>query len=257
VRFRDQFTTTSKLKLLAWCLGIAISRLRPFRKFKDALKLEVSLVRLDGDRLFLRNHDDYGVAYEVYLKGLYDISCPGARLVLDLGGHAGFTALYLARRFPDAKIVVLEPDHERADQTRKHIRANRLQPRVELIEAAAGTRTGVARLSVAGSSSRLGTEGQEVHVVDIFQLLEAHPVDVLKMDIEGGEYELLADPRFEGFAPAVIAMEWHETSKHEDGHLWCMERLAQLGYRIHKEFPEVPWAGNLIAIREVLINFVR
>jgi FkbM family methyltransferase len=240
VRFRDTLSTGSRIKFLAWWLLN-----QPLSRFT----FEVSLLARNGDRLFFRNRDDYGVAYEVFLKNFYEVSCPRARVVLDLGGHAGFTTLYFARRFPEARIVVMEPDHYRANQIRKHLRVNHLLPRVDVLEAAASTRNGKARLSAMGSSSYVGTEGEEVQLVDVFSLLPSDRIDILKMDIEGGEYEILGDPRFEKLAPPVIAMEWHRTAEHEDGREWCIQRLQDLGYEVRQEIQDVPNAGNLIAVR--------
>lgn len=249
IRFRDQFTIGSKLKFLAWILLTAPSRVKPLRKLSYSLHCEVSLTMRNGDRLFLRNRDDYGVAYEVFMKKLYEVACSGARLIFDLGGHAGFTMLYFARLCSDARIVVIEPDHRRANQIRKHIRSNRLEGRVDLIEAAASCRSGKSRLSACGSASHLGAEGEEVTVVDVFGMLSSERIDILKMDIEGSEYEILGDPRFEKFAPTVIAMEWHCTPEHRDGRQWCLQRLHALGYQIIKEFRDIAWAGNLVAVR--------
>jgi len=249
VRFRDLLTSGSKVKFLLWWLLTVPTRLKPLKTLSYSLNVEVSLLLRNGDRLFFRNRDDYGVAYEVFLLGPYDVPCSGARLVLDLGGHAGFTALHFARRFPDARIIVMEPDHQRANQIRKHVRANQLERRVSVIEAAAAARNGKARLSTGGSSARIGAEGEEVRLVDVFAMLGSDQVDVLKMDIEGGEYEILSDPRFETLTPPIVAMEWHSTPAHADGHQWCLQRLRNLGYHISDERSSFSWAGNLIAFR--------
>jgi FkbM family methyltransferase len=172
-----------------------------------------------------------------------------AQLVLDLGGHVGFSALFLARRFPAAQIVVVEPDAGRAQQVRKHVLANGLGTRVEVIEAAAGNRNGMVHLSRQGSSSQVGIDGDAVRLVDVFELMDLHKVNILKMDIEGGEYAIRADPRFVTLSPDIIAMEWHTTPGHADGHQWCHRRLVEPGYRITAESSEVEWAGNVIAER--------
>jgi FkbM family methyltransferase len=237
-RFRDQLTLSSKIKYCAWRL------LMPVRR-----EAEVGLSLRNGDRIFLRNSDDYGVAYEVFVTTVYPVPKIDARMVLDLGGHVGFSALFLAKRFPAAQIMVLEPDCGRAGQIRKHVQANGLGTRVEVIEAAAGNRNGKARLSQHGSSSQVGTDGDAVRLVDVFELLDSHKVDVLKMDIEGGEYAILADTRFVALTPDIIAMEWHATPSHVDGRRWCHERLEELGYRITAESGESERAGNLVAER--------
>jgi FkbM family methyltransferase len=187
------------------------------------------------------------VAYEVFLGGVYDVPLIEANMVLDLGGHVGFATLWFARRFPNAEIIVVEPDPERGNQIRKHVCANDLESRVTVIEAAATVRNGRAHLSGLGSAARLGDEGEDVSTVDVFDMLGGRRVDVLKMDIEGSEYAIMDDPRFATLSPRIIAMEWHRTPEYPNGDEQCRLRLKQLGYRICGEYQQLSYAGNLIA----------
>ena len=54
--------------------------------------------------------------------------------------------------------------------------------------------------------------------------------DVLKMDIEGSEYPILMDPRFEALAARTkrILVEWHTCG--EQGEAFCRDRLTNLGF---------------------------
>jgi hypothetical protein len=62
-RFRDELTLASKIKYLAWrCLMV-------FRR-----EAEIRLSLLDGDQIFFRNRDDYGVAYEVFVTTVYHVA---------------------------------------------------------------------------------------------------------------------------------------------------------------------------------------
>jgi FkbM family methyltransferase len=245
--FRDHLTPWSKCKFLAWWALTLPSKIPALRAWAFKGNFEISLMLRSGGQLFFRNRDDYGVAYEVFIHGVYDLPGQPASLILDLGGHVGFTALLFAWKFPTAKIIVLEPDPARAGQIRRHVQANQLTARVEVIQAAASAHAGRARLSAAGSGSRLGAEGEEVPVVDIFEILQNHHVDILKMDIEGSEFEILRDVRFKSLAPRIITMEWHNTPEYLDGHRECCEVLARLGYDIFSDLRQFSWAGNLAA----------
>jgi FkbM family methyltransferase len=238
LRFRDQFTFASRCKFLGWWLLTLVR--------KDC---RVSLNLLSGGRFFLCNRDDYGVAYEIFIDRIYNIPPVPARLIVDLGGHSGFTALFFAWHYPEAQIVVFEPDARRAEQSRKHVAANRLQERVRVFQAAASVRDGQLRLSRQGASSRLGNEGDPVDVVDIFRVIGADQVDIFKMDIEGGEYAILQDERLARLMPGVMALEWHNTADCSDGRSWCSRRLLELGYRITAESGQTSWSGNLVATR--------
>ena len=71
-----------------------------------------------------------------------------------------------------------------------------------------------------------------METVDFFASLGAGPIDLLKMDIEGGEYELLEDPRFAALPVSRLVLEWHKTIDHPDGKAWCERRLTSLGYTV-------------------------
>src|ERR1035441_10128826 len=111
MRFRDLFASMSKTKFLAWWL---LTVVRP--------NVEVRLTLRDGRTIFLRNRDDYGVAYELFVNQIYaGVPLIEAPVIVDLGGHVGFATLFLARLFPHAQVIVMEPDHGRVLQIQKHV----------------------------------------------------------------------------------------------------------------------------------------
>lgn len=113
--------------------------------------------------------------------------------------------------------------------------------RATLHEVAAGTANGRAWISDAGTSSHVGAvpgDGYEIEVSDIFALISRRRIDILKIDIEGCEYELLEDPRFAGLDIQTIIMEWHERRDRPNGHAWCCERLRNLGFRLYPVFEQ-------------------
>lgn len=85
-------------------------------------------------------------------------------------------------------------------------------------------------------------------VIDIFPLLSGEHVDLLKMDIEGGEYEILADERFSELQIDAIVMEWHTRGGGINDKRWCQERLGSLGFVIDDIFTE-PSHGMFWATR--------
>jgi hypothetical protein len=113
------------------------------------------------------------------------------------------------------------------------------------------------QLSDKGSSSSLSENATgaiaalSIEVVDIFPSLVGKRIDLLKMDIEGGEYEILADARFDELNIGAIVMEWHarsETSLGFHDKRWCQRRLEGLGYQIQEIFTQ-PRNGMFWATR--------
>ena len=90
------------------------------------------------------------------------------------------------------------------------IQANGLKERWRLVEAFAGTRAGTTRF-VPGlfgvSREAEGEEGIEVPVVDVLpDLLDA---DLVKIDIEGAEWPIVADRRFPELRARAVVLEYH------------------------------------------------
>jgi hypothetical protein len=131
-----------------------------------------------------------------------------------------------------------------------HLAANRLSDRVTVAAVAAGVANETRFLVDAGSSSAITENpgGYAVQVVDLFQALDG-PIDILKIDIEGGEYGLLADERFGALSARTVVVEWHETANYPDGRKWCEDRLRTFGYRTRIGFEDLPLAGLIWGFR--------
>ena len=204
----------------------------------------VSVRLAEGPRILLRprssGNNDYGVAYEVFVHRFYD--CPRSlptedvRRIVDLGANVGFSCLYWLTRFPQAQIIALEPHPTHFAQCQINLSANKLLTQVELHQAAAGTTAQSITLSDAGTSSTVqpeGTPGITAAMLDVFTLLAGRDVDLLKLDIEGGEYAILRDPRFDRLAPRYLVMEWHGSHRDRD---WCLSRFEALDYNVRQVF---------------------
>ena len=141
------------------------------------------------------NRGDIQGIREVFLDEVYRLPDRWQpRTIIDLGANIGLTSLWYADRYPIAHVVAVEPVPENAALLRSNLSINGVPSTV--VEAAVGPRAGRAMFTVARESNlgRLGGEGtQEVSVVTMPELIEVlgSRVDLLKMDIEGGEQDLL------------------------------------------------------------------
>jgi FkbM family methyltransferase len=188
-------------------------------------------------------NNDFGVAYEIFLHQCLrvPVRIPPERvkLIVDLGANVGMSCLYWLAAYWRAEVIAFEPHPGHAAQCRTNLDRNGFLSRTTLHAVAAGAENSRAWISDAGSSSQLGNlpgSGHEVDVVDVFPLLAGRRVDILKIDIEGSEYELLEDPRFGDLDIRVVIMEWHERKDRPDGHAWCCERLTELGFHLYPVF---------------------
>ncbi len=188
--------------------------------------------------------------------------------VLDLGGHVGLFGLYARSALPSASVTSFEPDPRNLPLLRRCVQINGLEGSWEIIAAAAGTADGEAefisdfsRSQIAGVGdhlpwdtwippdripSHLTPAAVSVPVRDALPHLRR--CDLVKLDIEGGEWDLLADPRFAETTAVALVMEVHPHACPDgDPQRTLDDHLERAGFRAVPSAPvdgvaEVVWA---------------
>jgi FkbM family methyltransferase len=152
---------------------------------------------------------DLGVLDEVFGARIYapprSLGIP--RRVLDLGGNVGLFGAWALTRWPSAQITSVEPDPHNLDVLERCVAANAGRWRV--VAAAASTSAGELRFSAGRfACSAVAEDGTlRVPAVDVLPWLAR--ADLAKVDIEGGEWELLGDPRLAMTGPPALVLEYH------------------------------------------------
>jgi len=180
---------------------------------------------------------------------------------LDLGGNIGLFGAYVFGRWPGASIHSYEPDPANLRMLTRMIAANGLEDRWSVADVAAANYTGemtfVAGMlaeshpvtNTDGSSSQGSGRTITVRTVDIFE--EDHDVDLMKIDIEGGEWSILTDPRLAGLGADFLIIEWHERGAPEpDARAAAARLLRAAGYSRQQEVEVSTHKGALWAWRE-------
>ena len=220
------------------------------RELSASGRLSRYRLRRSGRPVFIRhNTADPLVLDEVFYTGHYEPPAEvtavldglaGPLRIVDLGANIGLFGVWALDRHPGAEITAFEPDRTNAAVARLCIDANGAAGRWRLIEAAASDRNGrVSFISGVYSRSRIGEGDDEVETVDVFPHLEG--VDFLKVDIEGGEWALLADPRFRELSVPVLVLEYHrDQAPGPDPRTDALEAIRSAGYaaRVVAEFDE-------------------
>jgi FkbM family methyltransferase len=170
--------------------------------------------------------------------------------VVDLGANIGMFGLDVLTRYPGARITAYEPDARNAAVHRRVVELN-AAPCWRLEEACAGAADGtVTFLTGQGTASRIVTDGApgsvEVPVVDVLPLLVG--ADLVKIDIEGGEWPLLLDPRFADIRSAVLEYHPHGAPG-DDPRASAHEILRSHGFEITPVFHAPDGIGMLWATR--------
>lgn len=244
---RHHLTLGSRLRYAAWRL-LGGTR----RPFSGTLQ--------NGLRIVLRPPPttDLAVAAEIFV---YDMYRPPAwlrpetvRTLVDVGGNIGLSCCYWLKQFPQAQITTYEPHPDHVAQIWRQAEANGALRRITIFPAAAGTAPGTAWLMDDGCRSRVIFADPKpgdvpIPVDDWVGRYVDHSIDFLKMDIEGGEFPILADPRFGRIRARALVLEWHVTPEHPDAEAWCVGRLEELGYEVTRQ-PLRPDNGLLWARRK-------
>jgi FkbM family methyltransferase len=243
-------------------------------------RLQSYRIRRSGMRIFVRHPmADAWVVHEVINRGVYRPPPPVERLlrardhplrIVDLGAHVGSTTLLMLELFPRAHVTAFEPNPATAAVLRRAIAANGLQAQCEVRQAAAGVAPGTALMEGFSLLAHLvrddaveavdqfpflrayqagGSEPEPVEVVDVLPDLQG--ADLIKMDIEGGEWRILQDPRFAQLQAGALVLEYHpQGAPQPDTTEAVRALLARAGFRVGEPFDQHHGVGLIWAWRD-------
>jgi FkbM family methyltransferase len=159
---------------------------------------ELITLHIDGIKkpLYCRSGDLY-VFLEVFGKKFGEVYDPALngdpQLIVDAGANVGFASVMFANRFPNAKIVSIEPDAKNCEVFRRNCSG---YSNVQLLHAAVWYRSGRMKIENPDDASFLFrvTEDQSetggipaLTFSEIIANAGADVIDVLKLDVEGAE----------------------------------------------------------------------
>ena len=183
-------------------------------------------------------------------------SASPAPRILDCGANIGLATLFFRRLYPEARITAFEADPALFAILERNLRANGAGD-VDVRHAAVWTSAGSLTFHCEGSDS--GMIGELPGAVDapaavvpsvrLRDILDAGPVDLLKLDIEGAEDPVLADCEPALDQVKAILMDLHEFDPSTRQAPGILERLARAGFRYAiDEFVALPARGSLAGV---------
>jgi FkbM family methyltransferase len=139
-------------------------------------------------------HSIYYQARQIFGERLYDFTCDtSAPLILDCGAHVGLASLAFKDRYPAARIEAFEADAAIAAMCADNL-ADFGFTDVTVTTAAVWTHNnGVTFSASADDAGHVAGTGVAVPSVCLRDRLGGEPVHLLKLDIEGAEFAVLAD----------------------------------------------------------------
>jgi FkbM family methyltransferase len=179
-----------------------------------------------GATLTLWDAEEVKVFWHIFARGCYTLPVR-CDTILDCGANVGIFSVWAAQQRPSARIVALEPCATTFSALQAQIRNNGLDGRVECVQAGLAGASGQRWMNVGSDSPRrkvlaadAAPPAEQAVPVQCITLPEAldrfgmQPLDLLKMDIEGSEWEVLFST-----PPAIlrgirhIQLEYHQVHK--------------------------------------------
>ncbi|MDR2885360.1 MAG: FkbM family methyltransferase [Rikenellaceae bacterium] len=192
------------------------------------------VVRLESPKysapIFLRcGTTDSGAFKQVILNREYDIDLgfiPST--IVDCGANVGLATVFFKNKYPDARIVSVEPESSNYEMLLLNIagydhvhtlKAGIWWRNARLVITNKGAETGnwgfmVAELAPGAAADQQRDAIDAVCIPEIMRRFDMPQIDLLKMDIEGSEKELFADG-WQQWLPHVRALviELHDPMK--------------------------------------------
>lgn len=113
--------------------------------------------------------------------------------MIDAGAYIGDTASYFLSRFPELKVVALEPNPPSYEMAKQNLKP--YGERAILLKKGLFSNEEILHFSGGGTGASIGNAGFEIHCTTVLSLLNMYSIprlDILKMDIEGAEENVFA-----------------------------------------------------------------
>ncbi len=158
---------------------------------------------------------DQNVYEEIFLNREYEIDFGHPKIIIDAGAHVGYASVFFATRYPDAKIIAIEPEDNNF---------NLLQINTTSFANISPIKAGLWNCNTFLKIDNPDADNWSFRVIEtkedsgffgislprVMQDFGIEKIDILKIDIEGSEIEILNDHHL--WLPQVdnIIIELHD-----------------------------------------------
>ena len=212
-----------------------------------------------GPRLQIGRGVDHVPIIETFLRKDYG-EIPRDTVVVDLGANIGTFAIYAATSAPGVRVHAYEPAPAFFRLLENNVRLNGLHGAVRCFNLAVAGDTSDRELFLDASGLYFptliapespATASARVRCVDLARVLrdgELAHVDILKMDVEGAEYDILAATAQEVWRSiSEVRMEYHNLDRERRNVARLKQLLTSQGFAITREHASTATHGTLWA----------
>jgi len=195
---------------------------------------------------------DQFVLNEIFLADVYYIAnMQKVSFALDIGANIGAFSSRLSRRFPDCKIISVEPEPSNFSVLQKNCSAN---PNITLINKAVWSHSdGVEIFADSGGTAVVSND--ESFLVDSISFDELvkdfEYIDLMKMDVEGAEVEIILNASPDSLRKiSKVTGEFHGYDPRWGDWVRYLGAFFELTIIPH-EYPDHPYGGMFYGTRRV------
>jgi len=188
------FNLPSSLKILNYYKNKKLKKLTYTKTFNVSFKFLGEKIRFN----IRDNNDDFAILREIFLFRAYKTPKLDfePQIIFDLGSHIGASAVYLGKKFPNARVYCFEPDENSRKLLKQNLDKNNIN--YKLFPYAVSDKRKVIRFYSNKNNpafSKIGDNGnikiQAIGLNEVLRQEKIKNIDILKIDVEGEETKIL------------------------------------------------------------------
>jgi len=182
----------------------------------------VRMINIGGASIYVRtNTPDLDIAISGLFRKEYEqIRTSNPKFIIDAGANIGTSAIFFAERYPNAQIIAVEPEESNFNLLLKN--TSNYKNIIAIKAAIWGTIdkrtiqnrfTGHGGYTISETENKTESTGQDIDCITIEWLMNKYnidSIDLLKMDIEGGEKNVLENSSDWIDSVAIMTVELHD-----------------------------------------------
>jgi FkbM family methyltransferase len=196
-------------------------------------------ISLFGKKFYFHHGFSFYETYrEIFENSIYEFKTNNPNpIIIDCGANMGLSVLYFSMKHPNAEIIAFEPDESVLPFLEKNIESQNLKNVALLKKAVWNEETELKFYTDNGLGGRVGKKYKSnspinIKAVRLRDFLDK-PIEMLKIDIEGSEYDVLKDCEDRLINVNHLFIEYHSFYNEEQHLEDILNIVKRQGFRYH------------------------